>query len=1338
MSDALTEALAQLEAEATERRQQPQAAPPQPSASPRQDGANEGQPERPGNRGPFSFLRLPNRLDTRGTLLGSIVHDVARGDGVVSNPALRGAARGINETLDLGAELGTAAGDLLSQNVPATRPALIQFSRFADRLGFSRNEAPDVLPSGRPEDADLTDRLVEGVSQFATGWFIGGRALRMAGVGRARTLGGGFLRSTAQGAIGDFVAFDGNDERLSNLVESVPQLRNPVTQFLAADADDDELTGRLKNVLEGLGAGALIETFMITLRGTRALMRGNKKGVEEASEALEREVGARRTGAETAQQQRAAAQQAEAEAAAQAPQPNAIQAAINAVRERLGLGARSSKPLDEAAELAQLKRDAGDRAAEGITDPAQQASARTAAEQAAEAEYRRLRQTAQPEGSAGSSQSQGQEGAARRPNGPQAGAPDIPEGVLSSRDDVEALLREAEFNKDFTGELNIKPDSEATLTRQHGEWTLDTIGSAEKLDATLRALVERTNGRTVRTDADLQASTLRAADELGQTAEDTLAVGAHIAGIAGDMDKAVNLMRVMWKRTVQEVDSHIGRDIQNASPEEFANVVRSIHNALTFSNYMARVKSAMGRGLRVFQLPDADTYARIVAEGDPTDALRAQDGRSVPPLPRDPQEVSDWLELWGLTRDNPQARSDMLEGLQALPDQWKYLRNSFANLFTANVLSGVPSIMLNVVGPATIGALRTIEKTTGAGMLALNPFISAAERSRHLSVARNAMVAYTQAMGDIRAVFNYARQAVEEGRSILGGGGSVSDRAAQFGPITEGMLRATGQQNGPGYWAGNVVNMWPSVFSRVNNGLDEFSKRLSFLGEVRARALVEGGEQGLQGQQLAEFVAQRVRGSIDETGAAADEAMLEAAERTTFTGSPGAEGSKARQISNLINDWRANTPEIRYVLPIFNVPANALGETLTRIPIVNFALKETREALLGNRGAIEQAEAHGRMLLGASMLTAGFFLARSGQITGAGPQDPTDRAAWGRTHQPYSIRIGDQWVDYSRYDILGSLLGIPATVFDETVYRRQDMDAFKTMVASAAALSQFFRDRAALQTVSDLLSFGEGGQSPETFVERLTGGTAGRMLMPNWVTQLGRHIAGDDTARTKTQAFQYMMDLIPFVSGSLDPQRNVWGEPIHRPKDSFFENLAPITMTPASVYENDPQTDELERLYSATGYAPGVTQQDDISGGFYDAREVELEDGHSLYDAIIRARTSVQIDGLTLRQAALELFNSDDYNEAVDADASNRTTSNGDVSRGYLISRVFRDYNEAARQQVAQESDIAARYLAATAAKRTDDALLRNYSAEQLVGTRGLAEALGIDLDEYIARARGE
>jgi hypothetical protein len=87
-------------------------------------------------------------------------------------------------------------------------------------------------------------------------------------------------RGAIAGAVADFAVWDGNEGRLSNLVESFPSVANPITEYLAADESDPELYGRFKNTLEGLGIGAAVEAIAL---GVRRLKFGRVERAREGS-----------------------------------------------------------------------------------------------------------------------------------------------------------------------------------------------------------------------------------------------------------------------------------------------------------------------------------------------------------------------------------------------------------------------------------------------------------------------------------------------------------------------------------------------------------------------------------------------------------------------------------------------------------------------------------------------------------------------------------------------------------------------------------------------------------------------------------------------------------------------------------------------------------------------------------------------------------------------------------------------------------------------------------------------------------------------------------------------
>ena len=150
----------------------------------------------------------------------------------------------------------------------------------------------DVLPDldtrflGRSKTT--AGSLVEGISQFAFGFGpVFGALGKIGAVAKA----GKVTQAVTASAITDFAAFKGQEDRLSNLIQQFPELQNPVTEFLAHDANESEVEGRLKNVLEGLILeGAIGGTVALFMKSLRALKSGKKardidgKGADEVNQ----------------------------------------------------------------------------------------------------------------------------------------------------------------------------------------------------------------------------------------------------------------------------------------------------------------------------------------------------------------------------------------------------------------------------------------------------------------------------------------------------------------------------------------------------------------------------------------------------------------------------------------------------------------------------------------------------------------------------------------------------------------------------------------------------------------------------------------------------------------------------------------------------------------------------------------------------------------------------------------------------------------------------------------------------------------------------------------------
>lgn len=925
--------------------------------------------------------------------------------------------------------------------------------------------------------------------------------------------------------------------------------------------------------------------------------------------------------------------------------------------------------------------------------------------------------------------------------------------------DLQGFVNDAEHFRDHPEELNTDAQSRV------GQWKLAPLGTTSDVAAMGRALAEQVPEKATLSDADLATQAQAIMKETGIGVQDQLRLAVSMSQDASNLAPGMVAMRTMQANINDTLTGLYGKSFASMGLDdpEISDALTAVHNAVTFANHLRSLKSTVAQALRAagidlnslaakklelapgdeldpLSLPDHDTYQQKFGKTPPED-LQPYPPGSAPPLPRTPQELEDWLKLHEVAKNaGPDALNKFYQGLNISPKAWMYLRSSLANFFTAAIVSAPATFMRDLAGPATVGALRTVERTAGGYAAALGEQLlgDASKVPDLLSAANQAPQAYLRTMGDVLDSFKFAVQAYKQGHSILGGPNPLDFNTAG---VPQALIDAASSQGQPAlpYLLGNLINKFPQAVHALHGGVNEMALRLSYLGDVRAEAMLEAKQFGYEGVDFDQWVKEALLRSTDPiTGQATNMDALSQAQRTTFTKPVGDASTQpvVNSFNSFIQNVRTNFPESRYVLPIFTVPANAIGETLRRVPILGQLFKETQMEL--SSGGIKQAEAYGRFLTGASAVLGGLQLARTGQLTGSGPQEPNARRLWEADGmQPYSIKLGDHWVSYSRLDVVGPMLGIMGGLADHTVNVAQDSP--NHVYAAVGALAQYFKDQSALQGLSDLMSFGGSPTESQSYLRQLANGTA-RGFVPNFITQLARNNL-DPIARVQRNPWEAIMNALPGTSTLLDPQRNLMGDDVR--KSAPVGSLLPLTITNVNTYAKDPVMDELDRLYTKTGYAPGVLPPA-IPGGHFDARDIKLEDGHSLYDALMRARQTSTVDGQTLRDTLKDTITSDDYlNNGIDQAGRSQKPlddEDGKVSRGAMVSKVFDDFNKQTKQDVAQASPIAARYLAVAKAKSLDSGVLASHTATELASPQGtgLMKSLGINISDYEDKVRGQ
>jgi hypothetical protein len=380
---------------------------------------------------------------------------------------------------------------------------------------------------------------------------------------------------------------------------------------------------------------------------------------------------------------------------------------------------------------------------------------------------------------------------------------------------------------------------------------------------------------------------------------DVLRLGQEWAGTTKDVDTGMLAVRMVQGRVLKDLEPHASVDWANLDPNDarIQPALDAVHNALTFHTYIEEGKTGLGRGLRASGLPpeaipDAATYKSHFGK-TPDEELTPKDPTKGPGLPRTPKELDDWFKLYDVAKNSgdPDILNAFLKGQTISADGWKYLRNSFANFFTAAIVSAPRTFVRDLWGPAIVSGLNTVGRMSAGGMMAINPLVDQATRELAWSTSWGAARAYATTLSDTLTSLKYAADAAGRGfvkgtegadhpmdvfgshqpqpSSILGGHNPIDFNTQGY---PRALIAAATQDssfvNQVPFYLGNLLNKFPQAVHALHGGVNEFAQRLAYLGEVRAGAYSEAARLGYTGDQFDSFVKDSLSSATDEAGRA--------------------------------------------------------------------------------------------------------------------------------------------------------------------------------------------------------------------------------------------------------------------------------------------------------------------------------------------------------------------------------------------------------------------------------------------------------------------------------------
>ena len=1100
-------------------------------------------------------------------------------------------------------------------------------------------------------DAAVYDRksavnaVVGDISQFVTGMVGLGKIT--AGIKGLQALGTGgkVALEVGKGLVVGSTVFDPQEERLSNFIESYPELHNPVTDYLAADFSDSDAEGRFKAALEGVGLDlAVAGTFAAAVRVFKAIKGGQPEAVVKAAQDELDQVVAAQDGGFNPDGRSITGQlpanavlgglndkaAGEAEAiigSARDPDP---QLAAQ-VKDVLGNFTEGGKPLQPAPNIIEQTVAAGGKA--DVLDAT-----------GAKIGSRPLTQTpGQPVEITVNGGANAELQAAKAPKPTTAVATPGPIGD----EDVAALME------------GWKADSEAIATwgsREAAEENGYRFSQSGQLpwqklqgEGDMQVFTEHV-AKTF--EADLNA--LKGGDVLSDRQVNAM-VGQRVWLFGDDPAALMGMIRRAGdgaKKMVANMEA--GFVVANKALSDTYRLASQIRmgSLADFGGDAVAAEKALRQRLRFAVEALGNSKSMSANAGRALRRMRGEFRVSPDTLAKlESLDIDRITSLLYESQGNPKKLAKMAD-----PGWLDRVVRGTGSIMANNLLWGWPSHVVNTVTSAYMTGVRPAERIIGS-------FATGGGSA----MRRRALREYRYMVSSLGDAWHFASQSFKSGDSVLAphetewfkAASNAIDGSVAQAPGTFTQTKTVGDLFKNGFTALDTALRFPT---RALGTVDEFIKQMSYRGFVQAEASIRADELGLKGRAFKEFVERELDASFDEAYRAVNRDALYEAQVRTFS-QPLLSGTLGQTLQNAV----AAHPSLRAIFPFVRTPVNVFRYAIKNLPGLNLLQREYWDMLNGKMGPELKATAAGQMAMGSLALSVGGILTADGRLTGGGPKDPALRQALEATGwKAYSfIRDNEDgshtYIPYNRFDPVGLLFGIAADVTELTLtYPDRSEDADNLAVAAALAVAKNISDKTYLQNVN---GFMRAASDPDANLGKFVG-QLGESLVP--ASSMLRQLNSDPYMREARTAVDNVLDRMPGFSDKLPPLRDPFGYPMKVRTGLVFEDNA-----------DDVVDAEQIRLVMETG--KGIALPTGYKREGIDLRDLHLTiDGkdRTAWDLLQEIAIKPKGAGMTMKEAVAKEIRSERYSMAPDGDGTTPGT------RLFLLRGIVSKYREAAYKQL--------------------------------------------------------
>ncbi len=251
-------------------------------------------------------------------------------------------------------------------------------------------------------------------------------------------------------------------------------------------------------------------------------------------------------------------------------------------------------------------------------------------------------------------------------------------------------------------------------------------------------------------------------------------------------------------------------------------------------------------------------------------------------------------------------------------------------------------------------------------------------------------------------------------------------------------------------------------------------------------------------------------------------------------------------------------PGLGWIAPFVQTPMNILKQGLEHSPM----------GIATIPGAAEKTPQVSKALIGSMVSLGAAFMALENRTTWKAPIGKKQKELFYATFQPYSLRIGDKWISYSKLGPIAYPIALSAA-FKYEFERNPSDKVLENMGRAVLAMSDFFTDQSYLQGIGNAIDAVRG---EEYAAKRLISGL-GRQVIPlvslqGWVARIV-----DDVYRHPESIAEHIKVGVPIVSKGVAPYRTPTGEPSKR-QFIIFNAISPF-----QIRKHDPVYAQIYRAY---------------------------------------------------------------------------------------------------------------------------------------------------------------